>query len=105
MERPEHLKQAILPSPLQSLCADNLRILPIDANRSSDLSLHALAIQIQHNLQYQHSWTDLCIHTHSPVTGELLPRPLISGLPASRLYVHPDEQIELLKKVDQYIES
>lgn len=101
MERPEHLKQAILPSPLQSLCADNLRILPVDANRPSDLSLHALAIQIQHNLQYQHSWTDLCIHTHSPVTGELFPRPLISGLPASRLYVHPDEQIELLKKVDQ----
>lgn len=101
MDRPENLKPAILPSPLQSLCADNLQILPADATHPSDLSLHALAIQIQHNLQYQHSWSHLCIHTHSPVTNELLPRPLISGLPSSRLYVHPDEQIELLKKVDQ----
>lgn len=58
----------------------------------------ALALQVQYNLQYQHNWTSLCIHTHSPLTQRLLPRPLISGLPPHRIYVHPDEQTELLKK-------
>jgi len=37
------------------------------------------------------------IHTHSPITSLPLPRPLISGLPPRRAYIHPDEQIELLK--------
>ncbi|MCJ1301486.1 hypothetical protein MMC08_004287 [Hypocenomyce scalaris] len=60
---------------------------------------HHLALQVLHNLQYQHDWTSLCIHTHSPIseTSKLLPRPLISGLPPHRIYVHPDEQVELLK--------
>lgn len=59
--------------------------------------LHELAITILHNLQYQHDWTNLTIHTHSPITSLPLPRPLISGLPPKRAYIHPDEQIELLK--------
>jgi tRNA-splicing endonuclease subunit Sen15, fungi type len=58
---------------------------------------HHLALQILHNLQYQHRWTQLRIHTTSPLTGKPLPRPLISGLPPNRLYVHPDEQVELLQ--------
>lgn len=33
----------------------------------------------------------------SPVTGEALARPMISGLPPRRAYVHPDEQAEILK--------
>jgi tRNA-splicing endonuclease subunit Sen15, fungi type len=91
------MKPAVLSSPLQSLVAD-----PALLSSSTHLpSLHTLAIQIQHNLQYQHSWTDLRIHTRSPLTNELLPRPLLSGLPPTRLYIHPDEQIELLKKADQ----
>lgn len=61
----------------------------------------SLAQQILHNLQYQHYWTDLRVHTQSPVTHEALPRPLVSGLPPQRLYVHPDEQVELLKKADR----
>ncbi|PVI01979.1 hypothetical protein DM02DRAFT_495088, partial [Periconia macrospinosa] len=61
----------------------------------------ALATQILHNLQHQHFWTHLQIHTHSPITKEPLPRPLISGLPPQRLYIHPDEQIELLKTADR----
>ena len=56
-----------------------------------------LALQILHNLQYQHSWTSLHIHTHSPLTEAPLPRPLISGLPPKRIYVHPDQQVEELK--------
>lgn len=56
-----------------------------------------LALQVQHNLQYQHGWTSLCIHTQSPSTSKLLPRPLVSGLPPHRIYVHPDDQIEELK--------
>ncbi|KAI9846079.1 MAG: hypothetical protein M1837_004335 [Sclerophora amabilis] len=71
-----------------------------------------LATQTLHNLQYQHDWTSLAIHTHhqslspstpssksssqSPLSPVLLPRPLISGIPPRRLYIHPDEQVELL---------
>lgn len=58
-----------------------------------------LAQQVLHNLQYQHDWTSLRIHTHSSTshTANLLPRPLVSGLPPHRIYVHPDEQVEMLK--------
>jgi len=91
------MKPAVRPSPLQSLVAD-----PKLLSGATHLpSLHTLALQIQHNLQYQHSWADLRVHTRSPLTNEPLPRPLLSGLPPQRLYVHPDEQIELLKKADQ----
>jgi tRNA-splicing endonuclease subunit Sen15 len=31
------------------------------------------------------------------LTGLPLPRPLVSGLPPRRIYVHPDEQAEILK--------
>jgi tRNA-splicing endonuclease subunit Sen15 len=59
--------------------------------------LHHLAATILHNLQYQHDWTSLTIHTHSTLTGHPLPRPIISGLPPTRAYIHPDEQIEVVK--------
>ncbi|KAL8782792.1 MAG: hypothetical protein Q9213_005116 [Squamulea squamosa] len=58
---------------------------------------HALAAQVLHNLQYQHDWSELQIHHHSSVSGKPLPKPLVSGLPPHRIYVHPDEQIEMLK--------
>ncbi|KAL2043129.1 hypothetical protein N7G274_004189 [Stereocaulon virgatum] len=57
-----------------------------------------LASQILHNLQYQHDWTSLRIHTHSALVQKALPRPLISGLPPHRIYVHPDDQVEELKR-------
>jgi len=85
---------AVHPSPLQSLLSKSI-------SSTHPPSLHSLAIQIQHNLQYMHSWTDLHIHTHSPLTNETLSRPLLSGLPPRRLYTHPDEQIELLKQADR----
>jgi len=59
--------------------------------------LYHLALQVRHSLEYEHQWTRLKIHTRSPVTNGVLPRPLISGLPPKRLYIHPDEQVELLK--------
>jgi tRNA-splicing endonuclease subunit Sen15 len=59
--------------------------------------LRHLATQILHNLQYQHSWTALTIHTHSPLTSLPLARPLISGLPPKRVYIHPDEQAAVIK--------
>ena len=60
---------------------------------------HQLALQVQHNLQYQHDWIDLTVHTHSPLSPtRLLSRPLIAGVPPQRIYVHPDEQIELLTR-------
>ncbi|KAF2710967.1 hypothetical protein K504DRAFT_453988 [Pleomassaria siparia CBS 279.74] len=98
MTQPDDRKQAVLPSPLQTLLLGDL-----DRNSPKNHlpSLHSLALQVQHNLQYMHSWTDLRIHTHSPITNQPLPRPLLSGLPPLRLYVHPDEQIELLKQADR----
>lgn len=53
--------------------------------------LDALAEAIRYSLEHQHDWTELRIH-HIPG----LVRPLISGLPPRRLYVHPDEQIEII---------
>jgi tRNA-splicing endonuclease subunit Sen15, fungi type len=61
---------------------------------------HLLALQVVHNLRYQHNWTELRLHYHASggATAQTLPRPVISGLPPQRLYVHPDEQIEVLQK-------
>ncbi|CAO1599832.1 MAG: hypothetical protein LQ349_009126 [Xanthoria aureola] len=67
-------------------------VLPQDSHH------HALAAQVLHNLQYQHDWTDLRIHTISSHSARPLPKPLVSGLPPHRIYVHPDEQIEMLKQ-------
>ncbi|KAK7521104.1 Sen15 protein-domain-containing protein [Phyllosticta citriasiana] len=59
----------------------------------------SLAHQTLHNLQHQHHWRSLTLHTHSPTSPHLpLSRPLLSGLPSKRLYTHPDEQIALLKE-------
>lgn len=60
--------------------------------------LHHLASSIIHDLQFQHDWTALSIHTHSTLTHDPLPRPVISGLPPKRAYIHPDEQIEIIKE-------
>lgn len=60
--------------------------------------LYNLALQIAHNLRHQHNWSDVRVYTHSPTTKRAFARPLISGLPPQRLYVHPDEQIALLQK-------
>ncbi|KAF2016384.1 hypothetical protein BU24DRAFT_200786 [Aaosphaeria arxii CBS 175.79] len=97
MTHPVHMKPAVLPAPLQSLVTDP----KLQSSTTHLPALHSLAVQIEHNLQYQHSWTALRIHTHSPLTNELLPRPLVSGVPPERAYIDPDEQIELLKKADQ----
>lgn len=71
----------------------------LSANANSD-PLQTLALQIQHNLVHQHSWTAIRLHTHSPITKARLPRPLLSGLPPLRLYTHPDEQVQLLKDAE-----
>ncbi|KAL8837098.1 MAG: hypothetical protein Q9170_002655 [Blastenia crenularia] len=65
---------------------------------AADLHQHALAAQVLHSLQYQHDWASLQIHTKSPIDNRRLLKPLVSGLPPHRIYVHPDEQIEMLKK-------
>lgn len=59
--------------------------------------LHQLAATVLYNLQYQHEWTELAIETTSTVAASALPRPLVSGIPPIRAYVHPDEQAEILK--------
>lgn len=74
----------------------------VAASSSSDTNnqpayLHKLATTIAYNLEHQHEWTNIDIHTVSPVTGQPLARPLVSGLPPKRAYVHPDEQAEIVK--------
>ncbi|EDU46406.1 Sen15 domain containing protein [Pyrenophora tritici-repentis] len=88
------LKHTIAPAHLQTFVS-------APAGNTHLPNEQSLARQILHNLQYQHYWSDLQVHTHSPTTNDLLPRPLVSGLPPQRLYVHPDEQVELLKKADR----
>ena len=58
----------------------------------------SLALQVLHNLQHQHDWTSLHIHTYSSIKKTPLPRPLISGLPPHRIYVHPDDQVQELQR-------
>jgi tRNA-splicing endonuclease subunit Sen15 len=54
--------------------------------------VEALTRVVLNNLEYQHDWTTVQSHTQPG-----LPRPLIYGLPPKRLYVHPDEQIDIIK--------
>jgi len=89
-----HLKHTVVPAHLQTFVSAPTGTTHLPNEQS-------LARQIVHNLQYQHYWSDLQVHTHSPTTNDPLPRPLVSGLPPQRLYVHPDEQVELLKKADR----
>ncbi|KAK8211522.1 hypothetical protein M8818_003175 [Zalaria obscura] len=98
--------QPFVPPPSKGPPASALQSL-LDSNEYFTTSEHPkyfqdLAVQTLHNLQHQHLWTDLRIHTHSPLPpsgkSTLLSRPLISGLPPQRLYIHPDEQIALLQE-------
>ena len=84
------------PSALQSFIGNHRQ--PAHSNHPSHL--HHLALQIAHNLRFQHHWDNVRIHYGPPSSsdGRPLPRPILSGLPPQRLYVHPDEQIELLQK-------
>ena len=77
--------------------------LPSAPDSSKPSAIHsphhqALTRQVLHNLRYQHDWTSLSIHNQSPLTSVTadVPRPLISGFPPQRIYVHPDEQVEML---------
>ncbi|KAI1337782.1 tRNA-splicing endonuclease subunit Sen15 [Xylariaceae sp. FL0016] len=57
-----------------------------------------LANLVSDNLQHQQDWTELKILTHqSTGCGVPFPRPLIKGLPPRRLYLHPDDQIAMIK--------
>lgn len=86
-------------SALQTLIETSL---PPNLTSSHSSRHHAVSLQVLHNLQYQHEWTSLQIHTHAPLPSssipKLLPRPIISGLPPQRFYIHPDEQIDMLKR-------
>lgn len=60
---------------------------------------HALAMCVVENLEKQHDWT--CLEVHAVETGSRVStdghRYLVRGLPPRRLYVHPDEQIRILR--------
>ncbi|KAG9195530.1 hypothetical protein G6011_00651 [Alternaria panax] len=92
------MKHGIAPSPLHAFVSTGAESAAGSSHLPNKISL---ARQIVHNLEHQHQWSDLHVHTHSPTTHDPLPRPLVSGLPPQRLYVHPDEQVQLLKKADR----
>jgi tRNA-splicing endonuclease subunit Sen15 len=92
MAMPADDPKAIAPSALTTYIEDNIQDCAVHPEY-----LQQLALQTLHNLEYQHRWTALQIHTVSTITQEPLSRPVISGLPPKRLYIHPDEQIELLE--------
>lgn len=83
-------KNGVALSTLDTLIAQHATTFPSNSD-----ALHALAVQVLHNLEHQHAWTQLAIHTKPDA---LLPRPMISGLPPRRVYVHPDEQIEHIRR-------
>jgi tRNA-splicing endonuclease subunit Sen15 len=62
--------------------------------------IEALTKVVLNNLEYQHDWTKVQRHTK-----DTLPRSLIYGLPPKRLYVHPDEQIDIIKAEKERGES
>ncbi|KAJ4391941.1 hypothetical protein N0V93_005561 [Gnomoniopsis smithogilvyi] len=61
---------------------------------ASTISTHleGLAKLVLNNLDGQQDWTHISLYKEPP-----LPRPLIAGLPPRRMYVHPDEQIAIIK--------
>lgn len=89
-------------SALQSLLLSKPTLSQQSSSSSSTESHHHhyynLALQIAHNLHYQHLWTDIYLHHNTPSLREKSCRPILSGLPPRRIYVHPDEQIALLQE-------
>ncbi|KAH6661138.1 tRNA-splicing endonuclease subunit Sen15 [Truncatella angustata] len=59
--------------------------------------INDLVAVVRENLENQQDWTSLKIHTHSTKSKIPHPRPLVSGLPPRRIYIHPDDQIEMIK--------
>ncbi|CAK7245671.1 MAG: hypothetical protein STHCBS139747_007256 [Sporothrix thermara] len=53
-----------------------------------------LAAIVYNNLVNQQDWTQMRIHDGDDTAH---PRTLLTGLPPRRLYIHPDEQIEVLR--------
>ncbi|KAJ2904626.1 hypothetical protein MKZ38_007605 [Zalerion maritima] len=63
-----------------------------------------LADIVKVNLELEQDWTGLAVHKSSPrgdgdCDGQKLLRPLLSGLPPKRLYIHPDDQIDMIKNL------
>ncbi|KAG6364420.1 hypothetical protein INS49_006021 [Diaporthe citri] len=54
--------------------------------------LEGLAKVVRNNLENQQDWKQVTSHAEPSQ-----PRPLLSGLPPRRMYIHPDEQIDIIK--------
>ncbi|KAI9720790.1 MAG: hypothetical protein M1812_002629 [Candelaria pacifica] len=89
------------PNQVQTPLSNLAKIIKSSTAEASQLHpphLHHLATQVQHNLEFQHDWSSLKVHTRSPHrTSALLSRPILSGIPPQKIYIHPDEQAEMLK--------
>ena len=78
----------------------------IESQCQSELAVNisdhqALALQVMYDLQHQHDWSSLDIHSPASTSAShaaTLLRPLISGIPAHHVYIHPDDQVDILKQ-------
>ncbi|EGY15448.1 uncharacterized protein VDAG_06612, partial [Verticillium dahliae VdLs.17] len=62
-----------------------------------NLHISHLTALVVDNLRDQHDWTNIRVQSPANNVDGHLPRPVLSGLPPRRIYVHPDEQIEALQ--------
>ncbi|CAK7224627.1 hypothetical protein SCUCBS95973_005585 [Sporothrix curviconia] len=72
----------------------------LPANGASITPNRELADIVYNNLVNQQDWTQMRIHDGDDDSTKY-PRTLLSGLPPRRLYIHPDEQIEVLRAEKQ----
>lgn len=57
-----------------------------------------LADIVHNNLENQQDWTEMRLHDGKSDDGnQKYPRTLLSGLPPRRMYIHPDEQIAVMR--------
>ncbi|CAK7274440.1 hypothetical protein SEPCBS119000_006171 [Sporothrix epigloea] len=63
-------------------------------NSSGGNPVSSLVDIVHNNLVNQQDWTRMRVHD---AASSKFPRMLLSGLPPRRLYIHPDEQIEVLR--------
>ncbi|KAL1897632.1 hypothetical protein Sste5346_003938 [Sporothrix stenoceras] len=66
---------------------------PVATDHSLDRDLAEI---VRNNLENQQDWTEIRLHDGSE-DDQKHPRTLLSGLPPRRMYIHPDEQIAMMR--------
>lgn len=83
-----------IPTPEPSALTNLVSSTTSSSSTDTPLAATPTTHQVLHNLQHQHLWTSLEIHT-LPIE---FPVALISGIPPHRVYTHPDEQLYMVER-------